>query len=95
MDQTVTLLSYDFAGSNPALPTFYEKYFVSFKISFKFANRLPTNFVNKIAEVAQLVERQPSKLNVASSTLVFRSKKITIIIMVCDFFLNFADLAQG
>ncbi len=33
------------------------------------------NFGNKIAEVAQLVERQPSKLNVASSTLVFRSKK--------------------
>ncbi|VXA98529.1 hypothetical protein CHRYSEO8AT_10153 [Chryseobacterium sp. 8AT] len=31
------------------------------------------DFGNKIAEVAQLVERQPSKLNVASSTLVFRS----------------------
>ncbi len=31
----------------------------------------------KNAEVAQLVERQPSKLNVASSTLVFRSWKIT------------------
>ena len=92
MDQTVTLLSYDFAGSNPALPTFYEKYFVSFKISFKFANRLPTNFVNKIAEVAQLVERQPSKLNVASSTLVFRSK-ITPTKIECDFFLQ-ADLAQ-
>ena len=29
---------------------------------------------NKNAKVAQLVERQPSKLNVASSTLVFRSK---------------------
>tara|TARA_B100000809_G_scaffold266920_1_gene333010 strand:+ start:5783 stop:5995 length:213 start_codon:yes stop_codon:yes gene_type:complete len=27
------------------------------------------------AKVAQLVERQPSKLNVASSNLVFRSKK--------------------
>lgn len=25
MDQTVTLLSYDFAGSNPALPTFFTK----------------------------------------------------------------------
>ena len=33
------------------------------------------NFGNKIAEVAQLVERQPSKLNVAGSTPVFRSKK--------------------
>ena len=31
------------------------------------------NFGNKIAEVAQLVERQPSKLNVAGSTPVFRS----------------------
>ncbi len=28
---------------------------------------------NVYAKVAQLVERQPSKLNVASSTLVFRS----------------------
>ena len=42
MDQTVTLLSYDFAGSNPALPTFYKKRFAGFKICFKFANRLPT-----------------------------------------------------
>ncbi len=32
------------------------------------------NFGNKIAEVAQLVERQPSKLNVAGSTPVFRSE---------------------
>ncbi len=75
MDQTVTLLSYDFAGSNPALPTFFYKKFAGSKKSFKFAHRLPTNTKN--AEVAQLVERQPSKLNVASSTLVFRSKKIT------------------
>jgi hypothetical protein len=28
------------------------------------------------AKVAQLVERQPSKLNVASSNLVFRSKRL-------------------
>ena len=42
MDQTVTLLSYDFAGSNPALPTFYKKRFAGLKICFKFANRLPT-----------------------------------------------------
>ena len=28
------------------------------------------------AKVAQLVERQPSKLNVASSNLVFRSKSL-------------------
>ena len=31
------------------------------------------------AKVAQLVERQPSKLNVASSTLVFRSKASQIV----------------
>jgi putative sigma-54 modulation protein len=40
-------------------------------------------FVKKQAEVAQLVEHQPSKLRVASSNLVFRSKKLT------------ADVAQG
>ena len=34
-------------------------------------------FWKQNAEVAQLVERQPSKPNVASSTLVFRSKEIT------------------
>jgi hypothetical protein len=32
------------------------------------------------AKVAQLVERQPSKLNVASSNLVFRSKALLEII---------------
>ena len=37
-----------------------------------------TRFYNnhKFAGVAQLVERQPSKLNVASSTLVSRSKNL-------------------
>gem|GEM_PF-3442430 len=33
-------------------------------------------YITIIAGVAQLVERQPSKLNVASSNLVSRSKKI-------------------
>jgi hypothetical protein len=46
--QTVNLLVYTFAGSNPALPT-------------------------PKAGVAQLVEHQPSKLRVASSSLVSRS----------------------
>ena len=56
MGRTVTPLSFDFAGSNPALPT---------------------NFKNLIiAGVAQLVERQPSKLNVAGSNPVSRSKNI-------------------
>lgn len=49
------------------------------------------NFGNKIAEVAQLVERQPSKLNVAGSTPVFRSTKITLASVI---FLVEADLAQ-
>ncbi len=44
---------------------------------FKFANRYQQLLETKNAEVAQLVERQPSKLNVAGSTPVFRSKKIT------------------
>ncbi len=50
MGQTVNLLSFDFGGSNPSLPT------------------------NNTAEVAQLIEHQPSKLRVASLSLVFRSK---------------------
>ena len=49
MGQTVNLLSFDFGGSNPSLPT------------------------NNTAEVAQLIEHQPSKLRVASLSLVFRS----------------------
>jgi hypothetical protein len=52
LGQTVNLLSIDFAGSNPALPT--------------------------DAGVTQLVECQPSKLNVASSSLVARSMKIPL-----------------
>ena len=49
---------------------------------------------SKNAEVAQLVERQPSKLNVASSTLVFRSKKSQPT-TACDFFLKFCRLSSG
>ena len=49
LGQTVNLLSYDFAGSNPALPT------------------------RTLAGVTQLVECQPSKLNVAGSNPVARS----------------------
>ena len=55
------------------------------KIIFTFANvKLPTI---KNAEVAQLVERQPSKLNVAGSTPVFRSTKSQSTIG-CDFFIS-------
>ena len=58
LGQTVNLLSYDFAGSNPALPTPLKT----------FSGRFLKN-----ARVAQLVERQPSKLNVAGSNPVSRS----------------------
>ncbi len=51
-------------------------------------------FWKQNAEVAQLVERQPSKLNVASSTLVFRSKKSQPT-TACDFFLKFCRLSSG
>ncbi len=34
--------------------------------------------INKIAEVAQLVEHYLAKVNVASSSLVFRSKKLKL-----------------
>ena len=36
----------------------------------------PSAFILSRAGVAQLVERQPSKLNVASSSLVSRSKRV-------------------
>ena len=54
--QTVNLLVFTFAGSNPALPT----------------NEV--EILKLKAGVAQLVERQPSKLNVAGSNPVSRSK---------------------
>ena len=40
---------------------------------------LPTVIFLFFAGVAQLVERQPSKLNVASSNLVSRSKNVCVI----------------
>ena len=61
--------------------------YADFGIIFKFAEGLPTLFSEaKNAEVAQLVERQPSKLNVAGSTPVFRSREITNL-AGCDFFI--------
>ena len=59
MGQTVNLLSYDFGGSNPSLPTILQP---------GVSRRRVLN-----AEVAQLIEHQPSKLRVASLSLVFRS----------------------
>ena len=61
MGQTVNLLVFTFGGSNPSPPT-----------NASFACRM-ASVAN--AEVAQLIEHQPSKLRVASLSLVFRSKK--------------------
>ena len=63
MGQTVNLLAFAFAGSNPAPPTGYSD-------------------ILNFAGVTQLVECQPSKLNVAGSSPVARSQII-------------ADIAQG
>ena len=61
MGQTVNLLVFTFGGSNPSPPT-----------NASFACRM-ASVAN--AEVAQLIEHQPSKLRVASLSLVFRSKQ--------------------
>ena len=74
MGQTVNLLVYTFGGSNPSSPTKSPK---ARRSGFYFEK---TNF-KEIAEVAQSVEHQPSKLRVAGSNLVFRS--------------NYASVAQG
>ena len=61
MGQTVNLLVYTFGGSNPSSPT---------------KKAAPGRQVGRFfAEVAQLIEHQPSKLRVASLSLVFRSRQ--------------------
>ena len=67
MGQTVNLLSYDFEGSNPSLPTnaFWQGI-------GKGKPYLDAGQKNQ-AEVAHLVEHQPSKLRVAGSSPVSRS----------------------
>ena len=76
MGQTVNLLAYAFGGSNPSLPT---KKRVPVGVA---GPRTPrrggaregiTLIRSVFAEVAQLIEHQPSKLRVASLSLVFRS----------------------
>ena len=73
MGQTVNLLVYTFGGSNPSSPTKARQN----RSGFYFENQV----FEEIAEVAQSVEHQPSKLRVAGSNLVFRS--------------NYASVAQG
>ena len=75
MGQTVNLLVYTFGGSNPSSPT---KSPTNYRSGFYFEKQ---SFSKKIAEVAQSVEHQPSKLRVAGSNLVFRS--------------SYASVAQG
>ena len=75
MGQTVNLLVYTFGGSNPSSPTKAR----SLVSGFSFEGSTPEK--RKIAEVAQSVEHQPSKLRVAGSNLVFRS--------------HYASVAQG
>ena len=70
MGRTVTPLSFDFAGSNPALPTSV------LNVINHDSNDKKWSFCVQIAGVAQLVERQPSKLKVAGSNPVSRSKNI-------------------
>ena len=66
MGQTVNLLVFTFGGSNPSSPTRSPITFSGFYFEKQ-------SFSKKIAEVAQSVEHQPSKLRVAGSNPVFRS----------------------
>ena len=77
MGQTVNLLAYAFGGSNPSLPTTDTQSRSGLQESSGYAfgrfagGRSLIRFI--FAEVAQLIEHQPSKLRVASLSLVFRS----------------------
>ena len=89
MGQTVNLLVFTFGGSNPSSPTespttyrsgfYFEKRNFRLKkkeVCFGAVRGTTRQWAkrNKKAEVAQSVEHQPSKLRVAGSNLVFRSK---------------------
>ena len=78
MGQTVNLLAYAFGGSNPSLPTKKVPVGVArFPVVPACGHRggRGLTLIRYIfAEVAQLIEHQPSKLRVASLSLVFRSK---------------------
>ena len=78
MGQTVNLLAYAFGGSNPSLPTKKVPVGVArFPVAPACGHRgwRGLTLIRYIfAEVAQLIEHQPSKLRVASLSLVFRSR---------------------
>ena len=92
MGQTVNLLTYVFGGSNPSIPTFFSVILSASIIRHSPATNTPCRIyffryaTILQAGVAQLVERQPSKLKVAGSSLVSRS------IFFID---SVADVAQG
>ena len=77
MGQTVNLLVYTFGGSNPSSPT---------NFTHKRERRL-------FAEVAQLIEHQPSKLRVASLSLVFRSNAFCLCSSGVEHFLGKEEVA--
>ena len=80
MGQTVNLLVYTFGGSNPSSPTKAR----SLVSGFSFERIVPLK--RKIAEVAQSVEHQPSKLRVAGSSPVHTaSGSVRISVSTQDF----------
>ena len=64
LHQTVNLAAEAYGGSNPSLPTDF------------ISNHVTRDAARENAVVAQLVEHQPSKLRVASSSLVRRSRHV-------------------
>jgi hypothetical protein len=63
--QTVNLLIHVFGGSNPPSSTRQKK---------------EANFLYGFAGIAQLVERQPSKLNVVGSNPISRSVVVGVVV---------------
>ena len=62
-------------------------------LAYAFGGSNPSLPTKKIAEVAQLIEHQPSKLRVASLSLVFRSiKRGYIETMYPLFFISFLSI---
>ena len=69
----------------------FEESSVEENVSSSAIQNRKSKILNLDAGVAQLVERQPSKLNVASSSLVSRSNKF----LVLAFLAETAQVAQG
>ena len=88
MGQTVNLLAYAFGGSNPSLPPmrFWKNaerlWQPSVEADTDYTEAPPNvqQFSEKIAEIAQLVEHNLAKVGVASSSLVFRSRSLKIMV---------------